>query len=184
MNVKISGVLALATTFLIGACTCCKSKPVPPQTQPTSQAASQPATKTSSSAAIKKAVGPIHRGAAFTSAEETKLAMVLEQADAYEAKTVKVRGKVARCCTKKGCWMELTAPGSTQGLRVRFKDYGFFVPLDSAGSSALVEGQLNTKLLTSEMATHLEAEGAKIFRNKDGEAIELSLLATAVELRR
>ena len=80
--------------------------------------------------------------------------------------------------------MELTADGVDQGVRVRFKDYAFFVPLDSAGSSALVEGQLNTRKLEDSMAEHLEGEGAKIFRNKAGEAIELALVATAVELTR
>ena len=80
--------------------------------------------------------------------------------------------------------MELTAEGVEQGIRVRFKDYGFFVPLDSAGASALVEGQINTRILEESMATHLEEEGAKIFRNKAGEAVELALVATAVELAR
>ena len=42
--------------------------------------------------------------------------------------------KVRRACEKKGCWMELAgAEGIGPGMRVTFKDYGFFVPKDSRG---------------------------------------------------
>ena len=45
-----------------------------------------------------------------------------------------------KACEKKGCWMELAADAKGPGVRVTFKDYGFFVPLDSAGRTAKVEG--------------------------------------------
>lgn len=53
--------------------------------------------------------------------------------------TCKLKGKVDAVCQKKGCWMELVnADGTT--MRVTFKDYGFFMPKDCAGKTAIVDG--------------------------------------------
>jgi hypothetical protein len=71
------------------------------------------------------------------------------------------------------------------GCRVTFKDYGFFVPTDSAGASARVEAQLELATLSPASVDHMEREGAS-FPNKasDGSAREVRLIATGVELRR
>jgi hypothetical protein len=51
----------------------------------------------------------------------------------------KVRGTVVDVCQKKGCWMELDkGDGST--IRVTFKDYGFFVPMDIKGREVVING--------------------------------------------
>lgn len=51
----------------------------------------------------------------------------------------KLTGKIDAVCQKKGCWMELkNADGTT--LRVTFKDYGFFMPMDCSGKTAIVDG--------------------------------------------
>ena len=44
----------------------------------------------------------------------------------------KVRGEIKEVCSKKGCWMTLDM-GSGNNIMVRFKDYGFFMPLDAEG---------------------------------------------------
>ncbi len=66
-----------------------------------------------------------------------------------------------------------------------FKDYGFFVPTDSAGSKARVEARVESKLIKPELVAHLEQEGAN-FANKsaDGSAREVRLVASGVELWR
>ena len=51
---------------------------------------------------------------------------------------LKVKGKIIDVCSKKGCWMTIELPNK-QELMVRFKDYGFFVPLDSSGE-AIING--------------------------------------------
>ena len=45
---------------------------------------------------------------------------------------LKVKGKIIDVCSKKGCWMTIELPNK-QELMIRFKDYGFFVPIDSSG---------------------------------------------------
>ncbi len=53
---------------------------------------------------------------------------------------VKLATSINSCCKKKGCWMKLDMGEGNPEMRVRFKDYGFFVPLDSEGKSTVVQG--------------------------------------------
>lgn len=115
------------------------------------------------------------------------LERVLASPAEFQKKSVIVEGKVRKACSRKGCWMELAASNepSAPGCRVTFKDYGFFVPTDSAGSSARVEAAVEVASLEPRHVAHMEAEGATI-RNKrpDGSADEVRLVATGVELWR
>jgi hypothetical protein len=43
-------------------------------------------------------------------------------------------------CSKKGCWMKLPLVDDAEAM-VRFKDYGFFVPLDSKGREVVLNGK-------------------------------------------
>jgi len=45
----------------------------------------------------------------------------------------KVEGTIKEVCSSKGCWMTLDT-GSKKEVMVRFKDYGFFMPLDAQGT--------------------------------------------------
>ena len=82
----------------------------------------------------------------------------------------------------KGCWMELAPDGAARGIRVTFKDYGFFVPTDVAGRAARLEGTFETNVFSRAHAEHLIEEGVSLVRNPDG-ATELSFVASGVELR-
>jgi len=63
----------------------------------------------------------------------------LAQFDQIAAKEVKLTAPINDVCSKKGCWMVL-ALDEEQDMRVRFKDYGFFVPKDAAGKLATIQG--------------------------------------------
>jgi hypothetical protein len=74
---------------------------------------------------------------------------------------------------------------SAPACRVTFKDYGFFVPTDSAGAHATVEGQIAVKRVRSSQVRHYEGEGATFpVKHEDGSADEVRFVATGVELRR
>ena len=126
-------------------------------------------------------------GAPFGKSPPASLGDVLKAPDKYADQSVLVEGDVRQACSRKGCWMELSAgkDAAAPGCRVTFKDYGFFVPTDSAGSKARVEAKVETKIVKPATVTHLEEEGAK-FTDKapDGSAREVRLVATGVELWR
>ncbi|NNE31695.1 MAG: DUF4920 domain-containing protein [Winogradskyella sp.] len=44
----------------------------------------------------------------------------------------KMTAKIDEVCSKKGCWMTLDM-GNENEVMVKFKDYGFFMPLDAEG---------------------------------------------------
>ncbi len=151
-----------------------------------------PAPQASAKAGEASAASPANegwkltRGEPLKGAKAVKLADVLAKPQTHDGKTVLVEGRVRKACERKGCWMELAADGQDKGpgVRVTFKDYGFFVPLDSAGAQARVEGVVQVAELSESRAQHYESEGAIVPRGADGKPREVQLVATGVELRR
>ncbi|MCB0375967.1 MAG: DUF4920 domain-containing protein, partial [Sinomicrobium sp.] len=54
--------------------------------------------------------------------------------------TLKFKGEIDGVCQKKGCWMTVDLDDD-QTVMVRFKDYGFFVPMNAGGHETIVEGK-------------------------------------------
>ena len=121
------------------------------------------------------------RGEKLKGLKPVALSELLASPSAHEGKTVALEGRVRQACQKKGCWMEITQ-GSKEAVRVTFKDYGFFVPKDCAGSRVKLEGVVAVKELSEAKAKHYEDEGATVPRGKDGVAREVSVVASGVEL--
>jgi hypothetical protein len=142
----------------------------------------------SGEAPAASAAPAVSYGAPLTLASpRAKLSTLLERPSEFAGKTITVQGKVRRACSRKGCWMELaeTLTSQSPGCRVTFKDYGFFVPTDSEGARATVEGEVILKQVPRSRVAHLEAEGATFeHKNPDGSASEVQLVATGVELIR
>ena len=72
----------------------------------------------------------------------------------------KVQGTIKEVCTKKGCWMTLDL-GDEKDLMVRFKDYGFFMPLDSKDREVIVEGKAFVKITPVEELKHYAEDAGK-----------------------
>ena len=77
--------------------------------------------------------------------------------------------------------MELAPSEGGPGVRVTFKDYGFFVPTDSAGARARIQGTVEVTELSAAEAEHLSSEGGSV---GPGAQREVRLVASGVELRR
>lgn len=112
------------------------------------------------------------------------LTALLANPKAYaEQQTIITEGPVQRACSRKGCWMEIGE--GDDACRVTFKDYGFFVPTDSAGARARVQGRVVVQRVEAARVAHLEGEGAKFrSREADGSANEVTFIATGVQLTR
>jgi hypothetical protein len=79
-------------------------------------------------------------GAVITAENATTVAELPTLLGDKEMADVKIEGKVLDVCSKKGCWMSLEMPDKSTVL-VKFKDYGFFVPLEMIGKTVVLEGQ-------------------------------------------
>ena len=72
---------------------------------------------------------------------------------------VKVKGTINACCQNKGCWMTMPL-SDKQEMRVKFKDYGFFVPMNSSGKTAVVDGWVYREVVSvDELRHYAEDEG-------------------------
>lgn len=126
-------------------------------------------------------------GAPLGAAPAQSLASVLGTPDRFAGQPVQVEGHVRRACTAMGCWMELaeSAAPDAAGCRVIMKDHAFFVPTDSAGSDARVEGTLTVRHIEPAQVAHMESEGGTFpHKAADGSAEEVRFVATGVELWR
>lgn len=174
MTLTLSHQVRIATLAAIAALSSsCKEAPAPKESE-----APPPADVTDKTKPTTKAFG-----APLTPGPKVALASLISKPDSYLDQTIITEGQVARACSRKGCWMELTDGESK--CRVTFKDYGFFVPTDSQGANARLQGKITTRTLSAGRVKHLEEEGAS-FANKqaDGTAQEVRLIATAVQLTR
>ena len=72
----------------------------------------------------------------------------------------KIATTINSCCQKKGCWMKVDM-GNGEEMRVTFKDYGFFVPLDAGGKNVIMEGHAYYDTLSVEHLKHLAEDAQK-----------------------
>ncbi|MEO7035616.1 MAG: DUF4920 domain-containing protein [Polyangiaceae bacterium] len=155
------------------------------KTQHAEPAAAVSALAVQSSAAEPLAVKTF--GAPIGAGPVLSLADVLATPDRFRGQSITVEGHVRTACTRRGCWLEMAqgADPKLPGCRVTFKDYGFFVPTDSAGSQAKVQGTFAIDTLAPERVAHLESEGGQFpHKNGDGSVNELKLVANGVQLWR
>ena len=77
-----------------------------------------------------------------------------------ETEEIKVKGTIKEVCQAKGCWMTLDL-GSDELMRVKFKDYGFFVPKDAAGKTAIIQGVAKKEIVGIDELKHLAEDAGK-----------------------
>lgn len=80
--------------------------------------------------------------------------------EAEDTVQVKFQAQVTEVCQNKGCWMKVELANGHETM-VRFKDYGFFVPKDIAGSIVTVEGNAFLETMSLEEQQHLAEDAGK-----------------------
>ena len=73
---------------------------------------------------------------------------------------VKLVGTATAVCQAKGCWMTLPTADGKQ-MRVRFKDYAFFVPKDLSGHPVVVSGWAHRTIVTKADLQHYAKDAGK-----------------------
>lgn len=86
-----------------------------------------------------------------------KLPQKMEDLESLE---IKVKGTITGVCQAKGCWMTIDL-GDNELMRVTFKDYGFFVPKDVTGKTAIVRGVAKKEIIGVEELKHLAEDAGK-----------------------
>lgn len=73
---------------------------------------------------------------------------------------VKFKSTIREVCKKKGCWMSMELPNNKESF-VRFKDYGFFVPLNADNSEAIINGRAFIDVVSVAELQHYAKDGGK-----------------------
>jgi hypothetical protein len=161
-------------------------QPSEPASQPTGALPSGPKGTTPDDRNSADPDGVIRRGEALSANAPISVDEAFTNAKSLAGKTVKIQGKVSTVCAKKGCWFELKGQGE-QGIRITAKGYGFFVPAQAAGMSAVIEGELSVGELDQATAQHYEddkVEGTGQPAKKiSGPVAELAVVAAGLEMR-
>ena len=73
---------------------------------------------------------------------------------------VKIQAVATDVCKNKGCWMKVqNADGSM--MRIKFKDYGFFVPMDIDGKEVVFQGVAFKDTTSVEDLKHYAKDGGQ-----------------------
>ena len=126
-----------------------------------------------------------HYGWAFTSTGPALPITTAIAECAGKESVCRIEATVSGVCQNKGCWMTLTAPELKQEVRVKFKDYAFFMPRNAMGSKVVVEGVLTERVMSQEEAQHYADDAAKAGeapRKVEGPVKSYLLMATGVDL--
>lgn len=78
-------------------------------------------------------------GAAITAEGAQPLAALPTLLGTQDSAQVKLTGQVREVCQAKGCWMTMQLADGRE-MRVKFKDYAFFVPKDISGKTIVING--------------------------------------------
>lgn len=78
-------------------------------------------------------------GKEITAEDAVEASEVIAMLESEDSVYVKLNSNVSQVCKKKGCWMMVPLNDETE-MRVSFKDYDFFVPLNCEGRNTIIEG--------------------------------------------
>lgn len=110
--------------------------------------------------AVSDVAAQQYYGQKITAEKAIKPAALLKTMENKDSVDVKLEAKIAVVCQKKGCWMDLDLENG-QTMKVRFKDYEFFVPKDAAGKTAIIEGRAKREVTDVKTLRHYAEDAGK-----------------------
>ena len=92
----------------------------------------------------------------------TKESLFTQYKELKEGDTLNVKfaSTIKEVCQKKGCWMQLELPEENSAF-VKFKDYGFFMPLNAAKSEVIVNGKAFVSVESVDELRHYAKDAGK-----------------------
>ncbi len=123
-------------------------------------------------------------GESITKSDFINVSHAVENIDGFAEIPVVVEGTITQVCQSRGCWMVVEDGGKS--IRIRFADYGFFVPWESAGKYVRVQGTLSMETISEETARHWAEEADDPDVNPGeihGDQEVVMMMATAVSIK-
>ncbi|MGV0925104.1 DUF4920 domain-containing protein [Empedobacter tilapiae] len=95
----------------------------------------------------------------LTKNELGKLYDNMKNGDSLE--NIQFTSTIESVCKKKGCWMKVDLGKGEEQSFVRFKDYGFFMPLDGEKANVIVHGKAFVSEVSIEKLRHYAEDAGK-----------------------
>lgn len=102
----------------------------------------------------------------LSEADAVPAAKVVADPGQYKDKTVRITGKVASVCEKKGCWLRVVPNESVKGpssgdIFIKFRDppAGRLIPMEAVGHEVVIEGTLKEGKMSEAAARHFLEDG-------------------------
>lgn len=136
--------IAFAACVLL---TACNSTPSTQQTTPTTTEAVENQTF----------------GEAFEAKKPLDHQQLTNQLATQDSLAAQFTGTVEAVCQVKGCWMTIVSPddANAEPVMVKFKDYGFFMPLDIAGRQVIMDGYAFREVTPVDELRHYAEDAGK-----------------------
>ena len=90
----------------------------------------------------------------------SSLTSVYAKLSPEDSKTIVAKVVVNEVCQVKGCWLTFKLDDG-ELVRVKFKDYSFFVPKDSTGDTFIIEGIAGVEEQSVETLRHYAEDAGK-----------------------
>ena len=115
--------------------------------------------ETKTEAVVVKDTSQMFFGDTITTDGAIEANQLISKLTGKDSISIKITGIIDEVCQKKGCWMNMNI-GNNQSMKVRFKDYAFFVPKDAAGKTVYIEGYAyNDTISVAEQRHYAEDAG-------------------------
>lgn len=106
------------------------------------------------------AAGWVYYGDSIGPDGSSGVSEIIKGLESKDSVFIKFRGLATESCQKKGCWMDVLLPDSST-MKIRFKDYGFFVPKDLSNDSIVAEGWAYRDTISVEELRHYAQDAGK-----------------------
>lgn len=100
-------------------------------------------------------------GDAITADGAITMAEFAKAAADKDSLTTKLSAEIIESCSRKGCWMDVKMADGTP-MKVRFRDYGFFVPTNGLeGKHVVMQGRAKKDVTDVAMLQHYAEDAGK-----------------------
>ena len=92
-----------------------------------------------------------------------QVASVIAEPTKYEGHRIRVEGTVDSVCAHKGCWIRMAGKPGGETLFIKFTCPvdGRLIPMAAVGKKAVVEGELEIKMIPEDEARHYAEDSGK-----------------------
>lgn len=89
-------------------------------------------------------------GEGVSEGEFTEVSQLLDKADTFQGKSVRVKGTAVSVCSHRGCWMDIGSDREGETIRIKVPDGVIVFPKSIIGKTVSAEGVFTKNVVTDD----------------------------------